>query len=229
MKKLIIAIAVTGLVALSSHAQGLVLFTSSTQAQSTNNTLAQLGNTASGRLSPANNYYFALFYSTTITSGSAMQGGAGANSTYLGSEGYAFANAGWTLVTQTIATNTGVAGRFSAAGPNADGSTTVNGLASGSSANFVIVGWSANLGNSITALEAALATPGTFGFLGESSVSGSITAGNGGTIPTPALMGSLSPTIGAFTLGSFQTVPEPTTLALAAMGVSSLLLFRRKK
>jgi hypothetical protein len=34
-----------------------------------------------------------------------------------------------------------------------------------------------------------------------------------------------------FTLGSFAVpvVPEPGTLALAALGVSSLLLFRRKK
>jgi hypothetical protein len=214
MKKLLITLGLAGTVALSSYAQGFVIFSSSTQNISTNNIVTG----ATGKVAGAGNFYFALFYSTTVSSGAAIQG----NSSL-----YAFNDsADWTLVTQSYGANTATAGRFAAINPNADNTTTVNGLAGGANADFVVVGWSANLGSSISALETALAG-GIGGYLGQSVVSGVETAGNGTTVPAPALFGSSAPSIQGFTLGS--TVPEPGTLALAALGVSSLLMLRRKK
>jgi hypothetical protein len=228
MKKLILLMSLTSALASLSHAQGLVLFTSGPQASSTNNTLAQLGATAVGRLAPANSYYFALFYSATATT----VAGSSSNSVsgYGSGQGYAFNDSNWTQVTSTLGTNTSTAGRFSANNPNADGSTTIPNLTAGNTAEFLVLGWSSNLGNSVGALVTALNTPGTSGFIGESVVSGPIATGNGGSLPTPALFGGSAPYIQGYTLGSFIIpVPEPGTMALAALSGASLLLFRRRK
>jgi hypothetical protein len=217
MKKIITAIALTTLVAVASQAQGLVVFSSSTQNMSTNN--GTVGKTTAG----AGNFYYALFESTTTTTvgGSAtpVQGTNGV---------YAFNASGWTYI--ALGSSTAVSGRFADVAPNGDGSTTILGVAAGNSANFVVVGWSANLGSTLSALEQALAINGTTGLLGESAVSGSIATGNGGLLPTPNLFGGGAPQIQAFTVGSFTitSTPEPGTLALAALGGASLLMFRRK-
>jgi hypothetical protein len=227
MKKIILAVSLATAMAASSYAQGLVFFASSTQNTSTNNTLAQLGNTASGRIAGVGNFYFALFYSATATTVGGTQTGA-----IQGTNGvYAWSDSNWTMIGSTIATNTASAGRFAAAVPNADGSTTIPTVASGSTAQFLVIGWSSNLGGSIAALQNALTTPGMAGFLGESEVSGSIALGNGGSNPTPQLFGAALPNLQGFTLGSFAvaSTPEPGTLALAALGGASLLAFRRKK
>jgi hypothetical protein len=223
MKKSLVTIGLASIVALSSYAQGFVIFSSSTQNMLTNNT----GNivsqaTASGKVQGAGNYYFALFYSTTVGSGAAISGGALSQ--------YAFNDtADWTMVTQSYGANTATAGRFAAIAPNADNTTTVNGLAGGANANFLVVGWSANLGTNIASMELALVTPGTAGYLGQSVVSGVETAGNGTSIPAPSLFGASAPSIQAFTLGSeYVPTPEPGTLALAALGGASLFAFRRK-
>jgi hypothetical protein len=217
MKKILATIAVAAVVAASAQAQGLVLFTSSTQNISTNN--GTVGKTAAG----AGNFYYALFESTTQTtvggSSAAVQGTNGV---------YAFNATGWTYV--ALGSSTATAGRFSDVAPNADGSTTVSGVAAGSSAQFVVVGWSANLGTTLSALEQALAINGMTGVLGESVVSGSIATGNGGSLPNPPLFAGVAPQLQAFTLGGFTitSTPEPGTLALAALGGASLLMFRRK-
>jgi hypothetical protein len=218
MKKIIVAMSIATAVVLSSHAQGLVFFSSSTQNMSTNN--GTVGKTAAG----AGNFYYALFVSTTASSV------AGNTSPIQGTNGvYAFSSAAWTLVADIDTSST--AGRFADPAANGDGSTTLpTGFAAGTSAQFVVVGWSANLGSTVSALTQALAINGTTGLLGESGVSGAISAGNGGTLPTPSLFGAAAPNIQAFTLGAFtiSSTPEPGTLALAALGGASLLMFRRK-
>jgi hypothetical protein len=218
MKKILIAIGLAATVAVSAQAQGLVIFSSAAQNSSTNGATV-------GKIAGVGNYYFALFYSATATTVS------GSSTPIQGTNGaYAFSDSNWTLLTATIATNTSTAGRFIAAAPNADGSSTIPGIAAGNSAQFVVVGWSANLGNTVSALTQALAVNGTTGFLGESVVSGAITLGNGGLVPTPGLFGPALPAIQGFTLGAFTitSTPEPGTLALAALGGASLLMFRRK-
>ena len=129
-------------------------------------------------------------------------------------------------MTQDVATNTATPGRFLGAG-NADSSTTVNGLAAGSSAYFIVIGWSGNLGATWASAEASL-LGGEAGFLGQSVSSGLISTGDGVRLTTPGLFGASAPSIQGFSLGSTQLVPEPGTMALAALGGASLLAFRRK-
>jgi hypothetical protein len=226
MKKTLFTIGLASLAVLSSHAQGYVVFSSSTQNMSTNNAgVAALGATASGKTLGVGNYYYALFSSSTITTGAALSGNV---------SGYAFNTSGWTFDADptAVAASTATAGRFLPTAPNGDGTTTVPGLTGGNSYNFVVVGWSANLGTTLAAAQAALSTAGVSGFIGQSAVSGPIATGNGGSLPASAVFGGIAPAIQAFTLGSFSNVaviPEPTTLALAGLGGASLLLFRRRK
>jgi hypothetical protein len=226
MKKILTTIALAGLAVISSHAQGLVIFSSSTQNTSTNNTAASLGAIASGKISGANNYYFALFYSASPITLGAFSGAD------TGGTNYAFdASSGLTLVTQSYAASTASTGRFAAISGNSDSSVGVPTIPSGGTAYFTVLGWSANLGTSISALQTSLAG-GASGFLGQSVASGGLTLGNaalGGSQPDTALFGTSSPFIQGFTLGSVAPVPEPATIALAGLSGASLLLFRRRK
>jgi hypothetical protein len=229
MKKILVTIALATLVAASTQAQGFVVFSSSTQNVSTNNTgVAQLGSVASGRIQGAGLYYFALFASATATSVGGTQTAA-----FAGTNGvFAFHDPNWTLV--AYANSTATSGRWASTSADVNGANAVPGIAGGGSAQFVIVGWSIAgvgtvAGGTIAALQSALASGGQYGFIGQSLVSGTQTLGNGILIPTPSVSGGGSPGIPGFTLGSFMTVPEPGTLALAALGGASLLMFRRKK
>ena len=218
MKKIIVALTLLGAAALSSQAQGLVIFSSSTQNISTNNGVS------SGKVLGAGNYYFALFQSVAATTvaGNGSTAVQGLNAASVLTDG------NWSFV--AYGANTATTGRFAATAPNGDLSTTV-GVAAGSSEQFVVIGWSVNLGQTISALQTALATGGTTGFLGQSLVSPSIATGNGATLPTPNIFGATGSTIQAFTLGSFTVAPspEPGTMVLAGLGGLALLGLRRKK
>lgn len=223
MKKTIIALTLVAAAALSSQAQGLVLFTSGTQNSVTNNVNPALGAIASGRIQGAGNFYFALFYSASATTV------AGNSAAFSGTNGvYAWSDPSWTAVSG-LAANSATAGRFLPLSPNADGSTTIPTVAGGTTAQFLVVGWSANLGSTLLDARNAFTAGQTAGFIGQSVISGPISLGNGGSLPTPALFGGVAPSIQGFTLGSIVAVPEPGTLALAALGGASLLMFRRKK
>jgi len=226
MKKTIAAIAILATVgATASFGQGTVLFGNNNGTRVSTNSVdggAATGLVAAGT---AQSFYYALFYSTTQTtvngSTAAVAGTAGT---------YAFNVAGWNNGTPSVnlfSTNA-AAGRLQTSSPNSDLSTSLTGLNGGTAANFVVVGWSANIGNSISALQAWLAAPGTSGWIGESVVSGSITTGTLGSTPGPGIFGSTGGLIPGFTLG-IVSVPEPGTLALAALGGASLLMFRRKQ
>ena len=225
LKKVLTTIGLFCAVVGTTQAQGLVNFTSSTQNTTTNDTLGLFGAAgATGKIQGAGNYYFALLYSTTTPTLTAQVGAATVQAL---NNSYASAANGWTLVTEDVATNTATPGRFLGAG-NADSSTTVNGLAAGSAAYFCVIGWSANLGATWAAADAALVS-GTAGFLGQSGSSGLISTGDGIRLTTPGLFGASAPSIQGFSLGATQLVPEPTTIALAALGGAAMLFIRRKK
>jgi len=99
---------------------------------------------------------------------------------------------------------------------------------------FIIVGWTANLGTTWSGVSGALAainasTPGSWGFSAASfEASGPASPGT----PSTLWSGALGPqTYGTpiATGVNLTPVPEPTTLALAGLGGLSLLLIRRRK
>lgn len=133
-------------------------------------------------------------------------------------------------------TNGMVSGRLSCINPNTD--LTVGAMSSSVSNQIILVGWSANLGTTWSAALAKLqADSGWTGdaFFGASSVgyiqaSPTSQTGNAVSIFGSAAGGSGMPIYSLNTqLYLVSTVPEPGTLALAALGGASLLLFRRKK
>ncbi len=231
MKKVLATIGLASLAAASLQAQGLVTFSSSTQNVSTNNSAGlNSGSATIGKTEGAGNYYFALFDSATAMTASALVGYSTVGATPDASS-YAW-NTGWTLDTDStaLAASTGTAGRWAAVNPNNDSSlsTTVPGIAALANAYFVVVGWSANLGTSFSAMTNSVAE-GIQGYVGQSVSSGAIVLGNETGQAVSGLSGAASSGfIPGFALGPV-TVPEPGTLALAAIGGASLLALRRKK
>ncbi len=216
---------------LATHAgaQGLVYFNNNTVTKVSTNSALDAG-VSGATATVANQFYYALFYSTSAT---AVHGSSAAAYPGFSSENfsgvYAFDDANWTLA--AYGTNSpSLAGRFNSSLQNADGSTTINGVAGGATAQFVVFGWSANLGANVTDVASNLDS---FAFdtawIGESAVSGPLILGNGGVIPAALIFGTGgSPLIAGFTLGEILLVPEPSSLALGLAAVS-LVLIRWKK
>jgi len=214
-------------VAVGSYGQGTIVFGNTGGTRISTNSgpqgVAGVGLVA-GNSTQA--FYYALFYSTTQTT----VGGADVN--VMGTNGvYAFSATGWSDGTTGGAYSTNAAvGRFQPSAPNTDQSASVNGLSGGTSAQFVIIGWSANIGTTVGSLAAYLQNPTVNGWIGESVVSGAIAPGTLGSTSAAGLMGAGSPFIPGFVLGEVVVAtPEPGTLALCALGGASMLLFRRKK
>jgi hypothetical protein len=236
MKKAIITLSIVGALASSAFSQGFVFLSGGASAATRISTNAAVGGvTASGYTSAtAGSFYYALFASTTQSSIN------GSTAPIIGapSANYVFNNlAGWTLV--GLAQNTASVGRFGAVSQgstsagqtalNADGSLTVSGIGGGAAANIVAVGWSGNIATTLAGLEAWYAAGyQTQGWLGQSAI-GNVTLGDGNLVNTPNAFGTSAGQLGGFIVGLTPTVPEPGTLALAALGGASLLLFRRKK
>jgi len=147
---------------------------------------------------------------------------------------YAFSDSNWTFdgLGESV---TGAPGKFTAiSGTNGAGNIVVPGAAG--TAQFVILGWSANIGTTLSSVEAWLAGTGNgqLGYVGESAVSGAFTLGNlssGGSTPASTLVSGSAPGLSSFGLGQYTptSAPEPASIALAALGGLSLLGLRRKK
>ena len=104
-------------------------------------------------------------------------------------------------------TNVGAPAPFLANGLFSGGSRTIDGVASGSSADLQVA-----------------VLDGTGSVVGTSS-SFAVTLGGGGVPPAPpSSLGGLT----AFAIGAAPAIPEPSTIVLAILGGAALLLRRRK-
>jgi len=214
MKKLLTVCAL-GALSLSVYAQGLVSLQTTSFNFSTNATAA--GGTTGKLGSTANSYYFELLTladpsgSTTLPTVTAS-GLSAWTDTGVSGTNYTGLNSG---KINAIAASPGVA---------------VSGWAAGATNFIVVVGWSANEGSS-WAQVSGQAESGTWNVVGYNSAFGMSSVGylaaGISTPPAAQIFGANPGQLGAFTLNAI--VPEPGTIALAAIGGASLLMFRRKK
>lgn len=150
---------------------------------------------------------------------------------------------GWTASGLILGTN--YLGSGGIGGPGASGGTAVSGWPSapttgsaytdGTEMDYLIVGWSANLGTSWLAVsnevQTAFFSGITNGYYGVSQM-GYGYSGGGGTpaLLAPSLFGVSSGEPGGIAGGFvLYQVPEPSTIALATLGGLSLLFIRRRK
>jgi len=114
---------------------------------------------------------------------------------------------------------------FAAPGYFNAGTVAVSSIAFGGSGTFEVQAWSAAGGSSLAAAT-ALALTGVHGLQGGTSASFTVSNLGGGGSP-PALSANLTGLGAGFNLVALP-VPEPTTIALGALGLGALLLRRRK-
>jgi len=232
MKKIMTILALSAATITSGFSQGAIQFQNSGTTRISAN--SSIGGTTFTALANANNgYYFALFYSTsesTVNGSTAAVVGEPldtASSFVLGDSGWTFAGGSTPAIAASQAASKG--GTFASLVADSNNNTYVNGVGAGDAAQFVVIGWSANIGSTEASLVSFFNTPGDTGWVGESSPSGSITLGSGGLSVTPQLFGSAPSIANGFDLGEFTIVPEPSTIALGVMGAAALLALRRKK
>jgi hypothetical protein len=134
------------------------------------------------------------------------------------------------------ATNANTAGRLQVINPNAGAQVP---WSPGTTDSIMLAGWSANLGTTWAAVIATLNSQSLLGAVAGNAFFGLSNTGYTTTLSTSTSPGAIvfgaNPTAQGVPIQSLLTqlylvqVPEPTTLALAALGGASLLLFRRKK
>jgi len=207
MKKTIAMLVLGGAIC-SSFAQGTLTFNNSATTLISTNTTH--GGPATGPASPVlGSWYYAMFTAPV------------AITTYGGNE-----DPNWTL--RETATNSAAA-----SGGRLVGGQPATALAGGSTVNFIIRGWSANLGTSWAQVLSTLQTPagiaGGSYFIGQSAIGLNAIFNDPAAAPVNGAFGtSGGSTVPGFTL-DFTQVPEPSSMALAGLGAASLLLFRRRK
>jgi len=147
---------------------------------------------------------------------------------------------GWTFA--ALGTNTALAGRMAGNTTADNGGVAIAGLTGTSTADFVVVAWSANLGSDWATIFAgkplALADnnhtgtafwgSATSGWYGISTVGNNVLlAPSGG--PYNSVWGTSASGLIQGVNVNYYVVPEPTTFALAGLGAAALLIFRRRK
>jgi len=205
MKKLL---TITALIAVTSasYGQGLVNFFNGTTTKISTN--SNVGGPATGPTSVnTESYYYGLFIAPNGTQ-----------------------NASLFTFTGIYGTNTPVTGRFSS---DNGGQPSVTGFAAGSTVNFIVRGWSSNLGHDAVTAAAYAANPnGSIqnAFYGSSGIADGYLLGSAGSPPAnlfgPAT-GLGGGQIAPFTIGLL--VPEPSSFALAGLGAAAMMIFRRRK
>ena len=216
MKKIVTIIALVGALAASSYGQGLISIANSATYPVTarGGDYALTGapikaNTAA--TSPTNAFIFGLFVADAGTA--APVGNLDPAWQFVG--GYAY---------NSTSTSASAVGRLLTS------TATVTGYGFGSTVNFIMRGWSANLGATWTDVKASLGNanlsiPGYY--LGTSALAVNTILG-GGAIGTPTAFGSATTQIPGLVL-DYVAVPEPSTFALAGIGAAAMLIFRRRK
>ena len=119
---------------------------------------------------------------------------------------------------------------------NGTTASVANNLPAGATLNDVLVGWSANLGSTWSMASSNLVNwasapmPGAFfGVSALGNIQGIASPGPGNQAFGTGAGQILNQSPNQMQLDSLYNVPEPGTLALAAIAGASLLLFRRKK
>jgi len=184
---------------------GYVLFVNSLASPTKIFTNAYVGGQVTGLAGTGvGSYLYALFASASATTvngySNSVLGAANAH--------YAFLDNNWTLV--AYGKSTAVRGRLTSTSTDNSGQTPVIGFAGGAGVRFVIVGWSANIGNDIAAVQTWFnnGSPASDGWIGQSAVSGLLQLGDGAIIPAPVVMGPLAPALQGFALGLASPNPS---------------------
>ena len=230
MKKTILTLAIAAVASASALAQGTIAvystsgtFSTYTNSATYNSSLNGVDNTTQSKAgTTANSYYYALLFQTytgtlnTIdpTSGAWNFGGYATNYLVAG----------------------GIRGAGAGSGAPVTGWTAPTGAAYSSAAEnyYLLVGWSSNLGSTWSSVESQLAS-GTWsaqGLFGTSALGYSYAGAGPSSLPAVNIFGVSGGAPGGLANGITLYVtptPEPGTMALAALGGASLLLFRRRK
>ena len=236
MKNLFCSIVLTVAV-YSAAGQGTVNFSAGATAASRVSTNSVIGGGVSGQTGSASAgyaYFYALFVAdSTITSaGTPTATGALDPSLTPG-----WSQAIWSsgnpagVVGAVYATNS-FSGRFTG-NPTTD-DVLIAGRATGSSASFIIVGWSSQVAGmdwaSAKAWIDVVIQQGegpSVGWTGASGVATSVQLG-GGTTPVGGMFGTSPGQISSAMVLQLQ-VPEPGTFTVAALGAVVLVIFRRRR
>jgi len=127
------------------------------------------------------------------------------------------------VFTGLYATNTGVDGMFNG------GTAQVQSAPVGTVQTFFVVGWSANLGETFQRGWLLGNFNGVYGFFGESASTTGV-VGDGISIPPLNIFGSGGNSITTgFLLGQDFLIPEPSSAALAILGATMVVIFRRRR
>jgi len=233
MKKLVLTIGCSAAVALSALAQGDVNWSgpSTFFVAQTNGTVYSSFETSSGTPQGTQGntvgnttafYYYALLENVSGTASPTTVSQLAAW-TYTGLNATNGPGANGRIVTENNPTGTAYT------------QAPATGTTSGTAANFIIVGWSANLGTNFATVLNVLQNWGAdqianayFGVSAEGLITPN--SANPGTTVFGSGAGQINnPSASPVQLDLLGTVPEPGTMALAALGGASLLLFRRRK
>jgi hypothetical protein len=214
--KTVIAIALSIAAVCASHGQGTVNFSAGASASTRIVTNNFSGGPITGQISGAGNYYFALFVAPSTT-GTNYSLSASLDPTL---SGFTFFGA--------YGTNTAAPGRFTG-NPTTD-DVAVPGYGAGTSADFVVVGWSANIGADWNSFRTwwnngspSDTSHGSFVWAGHSFVAEGVQLG-GGLIPPGTIFGAGTGQIPGFGL---YMIPEPSIPTLVGVVITAVIMFRR--
>ena len=140
----------------------------------------------------------------------------GFNPNYSSLSGFLGANPGWAVAGGACPIALG-AGLFSS------GTVTINNIAEGANAEYFLIGWT----GAFTSYDAAYAAG---AFISASAIA-TTTTGDPLATPVPGFPVSLRPTFAGLMgpLLAIAPIPEPTSFALAGLGLAALLVFRRRR
>ncbi|MGC3958712.1 MAG: hypothetical protein QM813_12465 [Verrucomicrobiota bacterium] len=201
--KTILSIILNVVVASGALAQGIVNFGNSSSTLISCNGIAMPGSSVS-------TFYFAVFMapSTTVT----------ADFTYISS--WTAFSADWGPALYTTVNHATGTGRLATTA----GAAVIPGYAVGSTVDFIVRGWSANVGTTYAQALAAWNGGGQNGLFGWSRIGNNLILSDGGALPVFSLFGAGGNQVGGFMIG----IPEPSSQALTGFGVAALLFIRRR-